>query len=61
MQREGRIRVGEGIGRERGEHDQVLEGENSAEVLNASRKIGNRQPQAVGGEGPSRMYQRPGR
>lgn len=33
----------------RGEHDQVLDGENRTEVLNSIRKNGNRQPQEVGG------------
>jgi len=36
-------------------------GENRSEALRDRRMNGNRRPQEVGGGGPSRMYQRPGR
>jgi hypothetical protein len=41
---EGGISVGKGSGRRRGEHDQILGGENRTEALRASRKNGNKQP-----------------
>ena len=51
--REGGTWVGKGTGQGIGKHDQVLGEGNRTEVLRASRKNGNRQPQ--------RMHQRPGR
>ena len=57
--KEGETLLGKWTRRGRGEHDQVLGGENRTEVLRASRKNQNRQPRKVGV--PSRIYQRPGR
>jgi hypothetical protein len=49
-QREGGIWVGEGPGKEKGEHDQILE-RGSNESPRASRMNGNWQTWEVGGEG----------
>ena len=43
--------MGEGTGRGKVEHDQVLVKEIRSKALRASRKNGNRQPQEVGGGG----------
>jgi hypothetical protein len=55
--------VGEGTGRGKGKHDQVLgtEGGSKTEALRARRKNRNRQPREVGVQEPYRKYQRPER
>ena len=52
--------MGEGRKRRKGEQDQVWGRGDRRDAQRAKRINGNKQPQEVGGGGPSREYQRPG-